>query len=81
MPRFIVHGTVTVSAYTYVEAADEAAARLEAEARDCVLAGGINSWVESERWECAIIEEGDGSFVSTRVEPTDEKPDNDEDSE
>lgn len=75
MPRYRVSGHVTVSAYTFVEAADEKAARRIASDREAILAQyGVGRSGESA-WENVIVENADGDLMVTAVEETDEVSD------
>lgn len=60
MPIFLVSGTVTVSAYTLVQADTEAEARKIASGREGAIAAYNPDVTES-----AIIEDGDGALCVT----------------
>ena len=65
MPWYRVKGTVTVSAWTLVEAESEEAAVRNAMDRGCGLCPYGPSQDGVTPTECGVIEEADGSLIST----------------
>jgi hypothetical protein len=70
MPRYLVNGTITISAYTYVEANSPEEAMRLAGGRDGQLCPHGPEREGMSPWEYAIAEEGDGSLTPTDVEET-----------